>query len=53
MKKVFLTLALMALVVASCNKVQEPARLTEVDSTATQVDSVVIDSASIDTAVVK
>ena len=53
MKKVFLTLALVALVVASCNKVQEPARVTTVDSTAIQVDSVSVDSASIDTTTAK
>ena len=40
MKKVFLTLALVAAVLVSCKKVEAPARLTTVDSTAVQVDSV-------------
>jgi hypothetical protein len=53
MKKVFLTLALVALVAVSCNKVTPSAKLTTVDSTAVQVDSVSIDSTSIDTTTVK
>ena len=42
MKKVFLTLALVALVAVSCNKVTPSSKLTTVDSTAVQVDSVSI-----------
>ena len=53
MKKVFLVLAVVALVAVSCKKVEAPARLTTVDSTTVQVDSVSIDSASIDTTAVK
>ena len=53
MKKVFLTLALVALVAVSCNKVTPLPSLTTVDSTAVQVDSVQIDSASVDTTTVK
>jgi hypothetical protein len=48
MKKVFLALALTALVVASCNKVQPPASISGKDSTAVQVDSVSVDSASLE-----
>jgi hypothetical protein len=44
MKKVFLVLALVSAVLVSCKKVEAPARLTTVDSTA-----VVVDSASVDT----
>ncbi len=53
MKKVFLALALMALVAVSCNKVTPSAKLTTVDSTAVQVDSVSIDSTTVDTTAVK
>lgn len=53
MKKVFLALAIVALVAVSCNKVEAPARLTTVDSTAIQVDSVSIDSTTVDTTAVK
>lgn len=53
MKKVFLTLALVALVVASCRKVDAPARLTTVNPTSIQVDSVEVDSTSVDTTTVK
>ena len=53
MKKVFLALALMALVAVSCKKVEIPARLTTVDSTSVQVDSVSIDSTTVDTVTVK
>ena len=42
MKKVFLVLAIMALVTVSCNKVTPPAKLTTVDSV--QVDTTKIDS---------
>jgi hypothetical protein len=44
MKKVFLVLALVSAVLVSCKKVEAPARLSTVDSTA-----VVVDSASVDT----
>ena len=53
MKKVFLVLAVMALVAVSCKKVEAPASLTTVDSTTVQVDSVDVDSTSIDTTAVK
>lgn len=53
MKKVFLALALVALVVASCRKVDAPARLTTADPTAVVVDSVQVDSTSVDTTTVK
>jgi hypothetical protein len=53
MKKVFLALAIMALVAVSCNKVTPPAKLTTVDSTAVQVDSVSVDSTAVDTTKVK
>ena len=53
MKKVFLVLAVMALVAVSCNKVTPSAKLTTVDSTAVQVDSVSIDSTTVDTTTVK
>lgn len=53
MKKVFLVLAVMALVAVSCKKVEAPARLTTVDSTLVQVDSVSIDSTTVDTTAVK
>lgn len=43
MKKVFLTLALVATVLVSCNKVNTAETLT-VDSTAVAVDSVQVDS---------
>jgi hypothetical protein len=49
MKKVFLALALVALVVVSCKKVEAPARLTTVDSTSVQVDSVSVDTTAVDT----
>ena len=53
MKKVFLVLALVSVVLVSCKKVEAPARLTTVDSTTVQVDSISIDSTSIDTTAVK
>ena len=54
MKKVFLTLALVALVtVVSCKNVDAPARLTKTDSTAVAVDSVQVDSTTVDTTAVK
>jgi hypothetical protein len=53
MKKVFLVLAIMALVVVSCNKVTPPAKLTTVDSTAVKVDSVQVDTTAVDTTEVK
>jgi len=53
MKKVFLTLALVALVAVSCNKVTPPAKLTTVDSTTVAVDSVQVDSTTVDTTAVK
>jgi hypothetical protein len=49
MKKVFLALAITALVSVSCNKVTPPAKLTTVDSTAVQVDSVKVDTTAVDT----
>lgn len=49
MKKVFLTLALVATVLVSCKHVDAPAKLTTVDSTAVQVDSVQVDSTVVDT----
>ncbi len=49
MKKVFLALAIMALVTVSCKKVEAPARLTTVDSAAVKVDSVKVDSTAVDT----
>ena len=48
MKKVFLALALMA-VVASCKDVTPPTRLTTTDSTSVQVDSVQVDTTAVDT----
>jgi PBP1b-binding outer membrane lipoprotein LpoB len=48
MKKVFLALALMALVVASCKKVETPASISTTDSTTVQVDSFSVDSASLE-----
>jgi outer membrane lipoprotein SlyB len=48
MKKVFLVLALMALVVVSCKNVETPASVSTPDSTAVQVDSVSVDSASLE-----
>jgi hypothetical protein len=53
MKKVFLAIALVALVAVSCKKVEAPARLTTVDSTKVQVDSVSVDSTTVDTTAVK
>ena len=53
MKKVFLALALTAVVMVSCNKVTPSSKLTTVDSTEVQVDSVKVDSTSIDTTTVK
>ena len=49
MKKVFLALALVALVVASCKDVTPSAKLTTVDSTSVQVDSVQVDTTTVDT----
>ncbi len=48
MKKVILALALTALVVASCRNVETPASVSTADSTAVQVDSFSVDSASLD-----
>ncbi len=47
MKKVILALALVALVV-SCRKVETPASVSTADSTAVQVDSFSVDSASLE-----
>ena len=49
MKKVFLTLALIAaMVVTSCNKVQAPASISGEDIFVEQVDSISVDSASLE-----
>jgi outer membrane lipoprotein SlyB len=48
MKKVFLALAVMALVVASCRNVETPASISTTDSTTVQVDSISVDSASLE-----
>ena len=53
MKKVFLALALVALVVVGCKKVEAPASVTTVDSTSVQVDSVSVDTTAVDTTTVK
>lgn len=53
MKKVFLVLALISVVLVSCKKVEAPASLTTVDSTAVQVDSVSVDTTAIDTTAVR
>jgi hypothetical protein len=53
MKKIFLILAVVALVAVSCNKVTPSSKLTIVDSTEVQVDSVNVDSTSINTTAVK
>ena len=54
MKKVFLVLAVMALVtVASCKHVDAPSTLTTTDSTAVAVDSVQVDSTTVDTTATK
>jgi hypothetical protein len=53
MKKVFLTLALVATVLVACKHVDAPAKLTTVDSTAVQVDSVSVDTTAVDTTAVK
>ncbi len=56
MKKVFLALALVAVTVVSCKKVEAPASVDSVDSLAVdtvQVDSVAIDTVAVDTAAVK
>jgi hypothetical protein len=53
MKKLVLTLALVALVAVGCNKVTPSAKLTTVDSTAVAVDSVQVDSTTVDTTAVK
>ena len=42
MKKVFLVLAVVALVAVSCKKVEAPASLTTVDSTEVAVDSAAV-----------
>jgi hypothetical protein len=52
MKKVFLALAIMALVTVSCKKVEAPARLTTVDSTTVDSTTVKVDSVSVDTTAV-
>ncbi len=51
MKKVFLTLAVVATVLVSCNKVTTTVDSTA-DSTAVAVDSVQVDSTSVDTVAV-
>jgi outer membrane lipoprotein SlyB len=48
MKKVILVLAVMALVAVGCKQVEAPACVTTTDSTAVQVDSVSVDSASLE-----
>jgi hypothetical protein len=48
MKKVFLVLAVMALVAVGCKQVEAPASVTTADSTAVQVDSISVDSASLE-----
>jgi len=48
MKKVFLALAVMALVAVGCKQVEAPASVSTVDSTAAQVDSISVDSASLE-----
>jgi PBP1b-binding outer membrane lipoprotein LpoB len=48
MKKVFLALALVALVVASCKNVETPASISTVDSTSVQVETISVDSASLE-----
>ena len=53
MKKVFLTLALVATVLVACKHVDAPAALTKVDSTSVEVDSVQVDSTTVDTTAVK
>jgi hypothetical protein len=53
MKKVFLVLALVSVVLVSCKKVEPSARLTTVDSTSVAVDSVQVDSTSLDTTATK
>ena len=53
MKKLVLALALAALLVVSCKKVEAPARLTTVDTTSVQVDSVSVDTTAVDTTTVK
>ena len=52
MKKLFLTLALVAVVLVACKHVDAPAALTKVDSTAVVVDTVQADSTSVDTVTV-
>lgn len=49
MKKVFLVLAVVALVLVSCKKSNEVSTETPVDSTEVQVDSVSVDSTALDT----
>jgi hypothetical protein len=53
MKKVFLALALVALVVASCKDVTPPTKLTTIDSVSVKVDSVQVDTTAVDTTAVK
>ena len=48
MKKVFLALAVMALVAVGCKQVEAQASVTTEDSTAVQVDSISVDSASLE-----
>ena len=50
MKKVFLALALVAVTVVSCKKVEAPASVDSVDSLA--VDTVQVDSAAVDSVAV-
>lgn len=53
MKKVFLVLAVMALVTVSCKKAEVAAEAPVADTAAVQVDSVAVDTAVVDTAAVK
>ena len=53
MKKLVLTLALVALVAVGCNKVTPSAKLTTVDSTTVQVDSAQVDTTTVDTTATK
>jgi PBP1b-binding outer membrane lipoprotein LpoB len=47
MKKVFLAVALMAVVAVSCKKVETPASVTTPDSTTVVVDSVSVDTTAV------
>ena len=48
MKKVFLALAIVATVLVSCKKVEATSNTEVTDSTAVQVDSISVDSASLE-----